>query len=57
MIREHLFMNKNVKLVKNDGFILYGTIIDIDDKGLILANEQTQGWHAFTNIRELTMDE
>jgi len=53
----YMFYNKNVKVVKNDGFVLRGTVIEIDDNGLFLSNKQTTGWHSFNNIREIVLDE
>jgi len=49
--------NKNVKLVKQDGFVLYGEIDSIEQFGVWFKTPQKKSFISFTNIKEITFDE
>jgi len=50
------FLNKQCKLVLNNGFVLYGTVVGIDQYGLIFKTEKKESYQSFLNIRELSID-
>ena len=56
MIKEDIlfFEKKNVKLVKNDGFILYGKIIKINDDNIFFKTNQTSSVISISGIKEIT---
>jgi len=56
-MEESKFLNKYCKLVLNNGFVLYGTVIDLDIYGLLFETKQKTAWHAFANIRELALED
>ena len=53
MIDNDSFINKNCKLVKNDGFILNGLIREINDNGVFFQTEQKTSFINWSNIREI----
>jgi len=48
------FLNKKVKLVKSDGFVLYGIIIKINQSSIFFKTTQAESIIDFENIREIT---
>jgi len=50
------FLHKRCKLVKNDGFTLYGIIIEIEQFGVVLKTNQETSFISFLNIKELRLD-
>ena len=53
-IKRHTLLDKKCKLVMNNGFALYGTVIEIDNFGFMFKTEQKTSFVAWTNVRELT---
>ena len=50
-----LFLNKTVKLVKNDGFVLTGEILKIDDDSILFETEQATSLIAMDHVKELVL--
>ncbi len=48
------FLNKKVKLVKSDGFVLYGVIIKINKSSIFFKTTQAESVIDFENIKEIT---
>lgn len=55
MRRENLsiFLNKKVKLVKNDDFALYGEIVDVDEDCLLFKTDKATSIIRFDAIQEI----
>jgi sRNA-binding regulator protein Hfq len=53
-IKRQTLINKKCKLVQTNGFILEGTVIDIDQYGFMFKTTQKTSFIAWTNVRELT---
>lgn len=51
-----IFLNKRCKLVLVNNFTLRGTVIDIDQFGVVLQTTQKTGYHSFSNIKELSLE-
>ena len=49
------FLGKRIKLVKNDGFTLNGTIIEIKEESLVFETDQATSMIDLSNIRELVL--
>lgn len=47
------FRNKDCQLTFKDGFILHGTVDDVDDAGVIFRTEQKSSFIAWEDIRQL----
>ena len=47
-----IFLNKRVKLIKN-GFVLYGTIIDIDQDSLLFKTDKATSVIKYDVIQEI----
>jgi hypothetical protein len=52
-----LFLNKQIKLIKQDGFVLYGKLISIEQYGVYLQTPQKTSFIAFANVKEISLDE
>ena len=50
---KHFFKHKFCKLVTDNGFVIYGTVVDIDDTGFFFKTEQTTSYYTWDNIRSL----
>jgi hypothetical protein len=48
-----IFLNKRVKLVKDDGFVLYGEIIDIDEDSLLFKTDKATSVIKYDVIQEI----
>jgi biotin-(acetyl-CoA carboxylase) ligase len=53
MKKDTYFLGKYVKLIKDNDFVLYGTIVDMDDDGLIFVTDQKRSYISFKSIREV----
>jgi sRNA-binding regulator protein Hfq len=51
------FLNKQCKLVLNNGFVLYGIVKGIDQYGIIFETKQKTTYQSFLNIKELSEDD
>ncbi len=47
------FLNKNVRLVKSDGFVLTGKILKVDDEKILFETSQATSLISIKNIKEL----
>ena len=47
-------VNKKCKLVQTNGFILEGTVVDVDNFGIWFKTYQKTSFIGWVNIRELT---
>jgi sRNA-binding regulator protein Hfq len=50
------FLNKNCKLILNNGFVLYGVVVGIDQYGIVFKTEKKESYQSFLNIRELSLE-
>ena len=50
-------VGKKCKLVKRDGFMLYGTVSSQDEFGVFFRTDQKVSFIAWYNIKELTPQE
>jgi len=48
---------KRVKLIKSDGFVLYGKIVKSEQYGVLFQTKQKLSFISFSSIREITPDE
>ena len=48
-----LFLNQNVKLVQDDGFVLYGTIQNVTDDSVLFSTDQKTSLIAINYIKEI----
>ena len=48
------FLGKKCKLVKKDGFMLYGTVQNESEYGIYFKTDQLTSFIAWYNIKELT---
>jgi len=53
-IKRQTLLDKECKLVQNNGFILDGTVREIDTFGIMFETSLKTSFIAWTNIRELT---
>jgi len=53
MDKKDLFLNKYCKLEKSNGFLLSGTVIDIDEFGVLFRTAQKTAFIAWTEIKQL----
>lgn len=53
-IKRNNLLGKNCKLVQTNGFILEGTVVDIDQYGFMFKTTQKTSFIAWINVRELT---
>ena len=54
IVKRQAILNKYCKLVQNNGFILNGTVRDIDNFGILFETTQKTSFIGWANIRELT---
>lgn len=47
------FLNKNVRLVKSDGFVLTGKILKVGDEKILFETDQATSLISVENIKEL----
>jgi hypothetical protein len=47
------FINKNVRLVKSDGFVLTGKILRVSDKKILFETNQATSLISLGNIKEI----
>ncbi len=47
------FVNKNVRLVKSDGFILTGKIINVSNEKILFETNQATSLISLGNIKEI----
>jgi len=47
------FLNKNCKLVKKDGFVLYGKVIEIYNNGVFFQTDQFASYISWDSINSL----
>ncbi len=50
-----LFLNKTVRLVKTDGFVLTGEILEINDKDILFETEQATSLISKNNVAEIVL--
>lgn len=48
-----LFLNKTVRLVKSDGFVLTGKILKVGDEKILFETDQATSLISVENIKEL----
>jgi hypothetical protein len=53
--REVLFLNKTVRLVKSDGFVLTGRILKINKDNILFETEQATSLISKDHIREIIL--
>jgi hypothetical protein len=53
--RERFFINKIVKLVKSDGFILTGKILKMGKNDILFETEQATSLIKINNVKELVV--
>jgi len=53
--RERFFLNKIVKLVKSDGFVLTGKILKMGKNDILFETEQATSLIKINNIKELVL--
>jgi len=53
MDKKTLFLNKFCKLEKRNGFVLDGTVLDVDDNGIIFKTRQKTSFIGWDEINEL----
>jgi len=51
--RKELFLGKYCTLQKINGFVLDGTVIDVDDSGVVFKTRQLTSYIAWTDIQSL----
>jgi len=52
---ENIFINKTVKLVKSNGFVLIGKILIINNNNLLFKTDQATSLIKIDNIKELVL--
>ena len=50
-----LFLNKTVRLVKSDGFVLTGKILRIDKDNILFETDQATSLIATDHVKELVL--
>ena len=53
--RERFFLNKIVKLVKSDGFVLTGKVLKMDKNDILFETEQATSLIKINNVKELVL--
>lgn len=53
--RERFFVNKIVKLVKSDGFVLTGKILQMNKNDILFETEQATSLIKINNVKELVL--
>jgi len=53
---DNTFLNKNCKVVLDDGFVLYGLVRDIDQFGITFETKQKTSFISFMKIKEISLD-
>jgi hypothetical protein len=53
--RERFFLNKIVKLVKSDGFVLTGKILKMGKNDILFETEQATSLIKIDNVKELVL--
>jgi sRNA-binding regulator protein Hfq len=53
--RESLFLNKTVRLVKSDGFVLTGKILKMDKNSILFETDQATSLIATNHIKEMVV--
>jgi len=53
--RERFFVNKIVKLVKSDGFVLTGKILRMNKNDILFETEQATSLIKINNVKELVL--
>jgi hypothetical protein len=53
--RERFFLNKIVKLVKSDGFVLTGKILKMDKNDILFETAQATSLIKINNVKELVL--
>jgi hypothetical protein len=53
--RERFFVNKIVKLVKSDGFVLTGKILKMNKNDILFETEQATSLIKINNVKELVL--
>jgi hypothetical protein len=53
--RERFFVNKIVKLVKSDGFVLTGKILKMGKNDILFETEQATSLIKINNVKELVL--
>ena len=53
--REVLFLNKTVRLVKSDGFVLTGKILKINKDNILFETEQATSLISKNHVREIIL--
>ena len=49
------FLNCFIKLVKNDGFVLIGKILEVNKENLLFETDQATSLISLDNIREIIL--
>lgn len=53
--RERFFLNKIVKLVKSDGFVLTGKVLKMSKNDILFETEQATSLIKINNVKELVL--
>lgn len=53
MDKRELFLNKFCKLVKANDYCLFGTVVDIDDHGVMFQTKQRTSFISWTEIKQI----
>ena len=53
--QERFFLNKIVKLVKSDGFVLTGTVLKMSKNDILFETEQATSLIKINNVKELVL--
>ena len=53
--QERFFLNKIVKLVKSDGFVLTGKVLKMSKNDILFETEQATSLIKITNVKELVL--
>lgn len=56
-MQENSFLNQNCKLVKADGFVLYGIPREITTSYILFETNQKTSLLSWVDIKELSLDE
>jgi len=56
-MNECIFLDNKCKLVLNNNFVLMGVVRDVDHYGILFETTQKTSWHAFSNIKELALED
>ena len=56
MEERNKFLNKHVKVTKEDGFVLYGKLVDKELFGIWLESDTETSFITYNNIKDIRLD-